>query len=237
MQIIPAIDLKDGLCVRLRKGEFDTVHKVADDAVETAQRFEEDGAEILHMVDLDGALRGDGKNLIAVSDVIKKTDLKVELGGGLRCMDDLDRVSNMGVWRMVIGSAAVDDPAFVESAVRKYGERIAVGVDSKGGKVRISGWTSNTGLDHLLFTRDMEKLGVKTIIFTDIERDGMLTGPPLKELAELKDTVLCDIIASGGVASLSDISLLSGLSLAGVIVGKAIYTGDISLKEAVELCR
>ncbi len=237
MQILPAIDLKDGKCVRLRKGEFSTVHQVADDVVQTAKFFESCGAEIIHMVDLDGALHGTGKNMDVVRSVIESCNLKVELGGGLRSMDDLDRAHSIGVWRMVIGSAAVENHQFVSEAVKKYDDRIAVGIDSRGGKVKTSGWTSDSGINYLDFAREMDGLGVKTIIFTDIERDGMLTGPPIEELSSLQATLSNDLVASGGVSTLDDVRKLKDLDIAGVIIGKAIYTGDVNLEEAIKLCR
>jgi phosphoribosylformimino-5-aminoimidazole carboxamide ribotide isomerase len=237
MYIIPSIDLKDGQCVRLRKGEFDTVHRVAEDALETARRFEADGAEFLHMVDLDGALRGDGKNYNMVSKAAAQTNLKIELGGGLRDMDSLKRADSMGVYRMVIGSAAVGNTDFVAEAVGLYGERIAIGIDSKDGIVKTSGWVESSGVHYIDFAKQVESLGVKYIIFTDIDRDGMLSGPSMDCLKRLKNTVSCNIIASGGISSIDDLKAVKELGLYGAIVGKAVYTGDVRLKEAIAACR
>lgn len=237
MVILPAIDLKDGNCVRLEKGAFDTVHKVADDALLTAMGFAADGAEYLHMVDLDGALHGNGKNYDVVQKVASQCKLKIELGGGLRDMASLERTDAMGVHRMVIGSAAVGNPAFVAEAVRKYGDRIAIGIDAKDGMVRTSGWTENAGIYYLDFALEVVNLGVKYIIFTDIDKDGMLAGPSLEPLQKLRDAVTCEIIASGGISRIEDLLAVKSLGLYGAIVGKAIYTGDVSLREAIEACR
>jgi len=234
MIILPAIDLKDGRCVRLQKGEFDTVHTVAADALETAALFRAEGAEWLHMVDLDGALSGKSANREIIEKVVKNSGLKLEVGGGVRKMSDLDRLMNLGVARAVIGSAAVRNPGFVEEAAGKYGERIAIGIDALGGEVRVSGWTEGSGLNYLDFAKQMEKLGVKYIIFTDIDRDGMLTGPAIPALRELMAAVRCKIIASGGVGSNADIEALREIGVYGAIVGKAIYTCDVDLKKAIE---
>ncbi|MDR1116971.1 MAG: 1-(5-phosphoribosyl)-5-[(5-phosphoribosylamino)methylideneamino]imidazole-4-carboxamide isomerase [Oscillospiraceae bacterium] len=233
MYIIPAIDLKDGHCVRLEKGSFDTVHEVAADALATAKEFESAGAVWLHMVDLDGALNGEGKNYKIIGDVIRATGLNVEVGGGIRDMRTLDMLAEAGAKRMIIGSAAVEKPDFVKEAVGKYGDKIAVGVDTLAGEVRISGWTKPSGIKGVEFAANMSEMGVKTFIFTDIERDGMLTGPPIKMLEQLKRTISANIIASGGVSSLEDIEALHKMDLFGAIVGKAVYTGDINLKTAI----
>jgi phosphoribosylformimino-5-aminoimidazole carboxamide ribotide isomerase len=237
MYVIPAIDLKNGMCVRLRKGDFETVHKVAEDPVQTAKTFEADGAEILHVVDLDGALDGQGKNRDIVSLIARETKLKIELGGGLRDMESLQIADSIGVARMVIGSAATTNPEFVAQAVSKYGDRIIIGIDAKDGIVRTSGWTESSGMDYLDFAVRMSQAGVKYIIFTDIDRDGMLSGPSVKMLDTLNRAVDCDIIASGGVSTIDDLIILKELGMYGAIVGKAIYTGNVHLAEAIERCQ
>ena len=185
MLIFPAIDLKDGKVVRLYKGDFNTVHQVADDPAETAGSFHAAGARYLHMVDLDGAKDGVRKNSAIVKSVAE-AGLKIELGGGIRSMADLEAVFALGVWRAVIGSAAVSNPEFVREAVEKYGpERIAVGIDTKDGLVRTGGWKENAGLDYISFSNQMESIGVKYIIFTDIETDGTLSGPSYERLEAL----------------------------------------------------
>ena len=232
MIILPAIDLKDSKVVRLYKGEFDTVHQVADDPVATARHFWDAGARYIHMVDLDGAKDGIRQNGDIVKLVARQVGLKVELGGGIRSMSDLEAVFDLGVYRAVIGSAAVQDPDFVKSAVQRYGDRIAVGIDTKDGRVRTAGWVQDSGLDYLEFARKMERLGVQTIIFTDIETDGTLQGPAFDRLAELKRAVSCRIVASGGVSNNEDIRQLAAMDLYGAIIGKAYYAGTIDLFRA-----
>ncbi len=233
MLLFPAIDIKDGKVVRLLKGDFDTVHQVADDPVATANTFLSSGARYLHMVDLDGARGGVRKNS-AIVRAVAETGIRVELGGGIRSMSDLDEVFALGVWRAVIGSAAVSDPGFVKAAVETYGpERIAVGIDALNGKVHTTGWEVNSGLNYLDFARSMEKIGVKHIIFTDIDTDGMLCGPSHKKLEKLQQAVSCSITASGGVSSNKDLRDLKAQGLAAAIIGKAWYAGKIDLAAAV----
>lgn len=233
MIIEPAIDLKDQKVVRLHKGDFGTVHQVANDPVAVAKEFAASGARVIHMVDLDGAKDGVRVNSEIVSRVIQESGMKVEMGGGIRCIDDLKTVDKMGVWRMVIGSAAVSHPEFVAEAVKAYGERIAVGVDAKDGEVKTAGWVEGSGLNFIDFAKAMEKLGVKTLIFTDIETDGMLSGPSFDRLAELQRAVSCQIVASGGVHNNEDIVKLKKMGLYGAIIGKAYYAGTIDLAQAV----
>jgi phosphoribosylformimino-5-aminoimidazole carboxamide ribotide isomerase len=165
--------------------------------------------------------------------VVERSGLKVELGGGIRGMRDLETLDRMGIWRFVIGSAAVSDPGFVADAVRRFGDRIAVGVDAKDGCVRVSGWTEDSGFHYLSFAASMEDLGVKTLIFTDIETDGTLSGPPLSRLRALRERVSCHLVASGGVGKLADVQALRAIGMNGVIIGKAYYANAIDLKEAV----
>jgi len=234
MIILPAIDLKDGKCVRLLKGDFGTVHKVAEDPVEVAKVFTSCGAKFIHMVDLDGALDGVRKNGEIVKAVASSVDAKIELGGGIRTMADIDAADKLGVYRFVIGSSAVSDPEFVAEAVKKYGERIAVGIDAKDGKVKTHGWTADSGIDAVEFAKKMESLGVKTIIFTDIDTDGTLQGPPMEKLKVLRNAVKCNIVASGGVTDINDIKNIKNADIDAAIIGKAYYAGTIDLKEAVQ---
>jgi phosphoribosylformimino-5-aminoimidazole carboxamide ribotide isomerase len=234
MIILPAIDLKDGKCVRLLKGDFATVHQVAEDPLETAAQFRAAGAEFIHMVDLDGAKDGVRKNSAIVQAVCEKSGLKVELGGGIRSMKDLEAVFKLGVYRAVIGSAAVSDPDFVKEAAKQYGDRIAVGIDTLDGKVKTAGWITDSGLDYLEFAKQMENLGVQNIIFTDIATDGALSGPSLARLEALRKTVSCLITASGGVAVNQDIRDLKAIGMDGAIIGKAFYAGTIDLGQAVQ---
>lgn len=234
MIILPAIDLKDGKVVRLYRGKFDTVHQVAEDPLKTAQAFYQAGARYLHMVDLDGARDGVGKNFPLIYQVIQSSGLRVELGGGIKTEPDIITVLEAGAARAVIGSAAVTNPPLVEYAVGLYGERVAVGIDCLGGRVRTAGWEEDSGLEFLAFARQMEEKGVKTIIFTDIATDGMLSGPSFDQLAQLQRAVSCHIVASGGVATLDDIKRLRDMGLYGAIVGKAYYAGTLELERAIE---
>ena len=233
MLIFPAIDLKDGKAVRLRRGDFSTVHQVADDPLETARTFYAAGARYLHMVDLDGARDGIRKNS-AIVRAAASAGLRIELGGGIRSAADLEAVFALGVWRAVIGSAAVSRPDFVREALAAWGpERIAVGVDAKDGLVRTAGWVENAGLDYLAFARRMEGLGVKYIIFTDIDTDGTLSGPAFSRLEAMREAVGCSVTASGGVGSNADLRRLGEMGLYAAIVGKAWYAGQVDLAQAV----
>ena len=234
MLIFPAIDLKDGKVVRLFKGDFDTVHQVADDPLTVARAFYDAGARHLHMVDLDGAKDGQRKNG-ALVQAVAGVGLRIELGGGIRSMADLEAVFDLGVWRGVIGSAAVSHPEFVKEAVARFGsDRVAVGIDTKDGKVKTAGWVEDSGLDYLDFARSMEELGVQHIIFTDIDTDGALCGPSYDRLAQLQQAVGCGITASGGVSCNGDIVKLAQMGLYGAIIGKAWYAGAIDLAQAVQ---
>ena len=233
MLIFPAIDLKDGKVVRLLKGSFDTVHQVAEDPVHTADLFLQAGAKYIHMVDLDGARSSSRKN----SDIVRavaQTGIKIELGGGLRSMADLAEIFQFGVWRAVLGSAAVSDPEFVKEAITTYGpDRISVGIDALNGKVRIAGWETDSGLDYLEFAVQMDKIGVKSIIFTDIDTDGMLSGPSFEKLKALQQHTSCRITASGGISCNEDIRKLNRLGVDSAIIGKAWYAGKIDLTQAI----
>lgn len=237
MIILPAIDIKDGACVRLLKGDYSTAHKVADNACDTAKSFYKAGAQWIHVVDLNGAKSAEPVNSDLVFQIGKQSGLKVEVGGGIRKMETVDYYLQSGISRVILGSAALNDPGLVRKAVQKYGESIAVGIDARNGMVAAEGWTETSCINYLDLARQMENIGVKYIIFTDISRDGTLTGPNLKMLKELSSAVSCRIIASGGVSKLEDISDLLNLQLYGAICGKALYTGDLDLKAAVDLCK
>ncbi|MBR2880439.1 MAG: 1-(5-phosphoribosyl)-5-((5-phosphoribosylamino)methylideneamino)imidazole-4-carboxamide isomerase, partial [Oscillospiraceae bacterium] len=198
--------------------------------------FKAAGAEIMHVVDLDGAKSGERKNAPIVRSLCENSGLKVELGGGLRSMADLEEMDKLGVWRMIIGSAAVTDPDFVAAAVARFGsERIAVGIDALDGRVRTHGWVEDSGVDAYEFAEKMAALGAGTIIFTDISRDGTLAGPPIAELKRLCAGIGCGIVASGGVSGIEDIAAIKECGAAGAIIGKAFYAGAIDLSEAVKL--
>lgn len=234
MIVLPAIDIQAGRCVRLARGDFATVHQVADDPLETAACFQKDGAVWLHMVDLDGALQGSRINAPIFLQVAAQSGLKVELGGGIRDMASIEYYLSRGIQRVVLGSAALSDPTLVSDAVRRFGERIAVGIDVKNGRVATRGWLDVSDVDEIEMAKRMEEIGVKVIIFTDISRDGMLTGPPAEQLNRLSRAVTCKIVASGGVSSLSDITALRDAGMHGAICGKSLYAGALNLKRAIE---
>ncbi|HYE68047.1 MAG TPA: 1-(5-phosphoribosyl)-5-[(5-phosphoribosylamino)methylideneamino]imidazole-4-carboxamide isomerase [Anaerovoracaceae bacterium] len=236
MIILPAIDIKDGQCVRLTKGDFATVEKVAEDPLKTALAFQEAGAEWIHMVDLDGAKEGSRKNSPVFLEVAQKTGLKVELGGGIRTLESIDYYMEQGISRAIIGSAAISNPELVKAAVEKYGDRIAVGVDARNEMVSGDGWLTDSDITYLELAKKMEALGVTCIIFTDISKDGTLSGPNLEQLGRINDAVNCDIIASGGIHTMKDIIALNEMGLYGVICGKSIYKGTLSLEEAIAYC-
>lgn len=233
MLIFPAIDIHNQTCVRLYKGDFATAQKVAEDPLETANSFREAGAQWLHMVDLDGAKNGSPQNREIFVTVAKKSGLKLELGGGIRDMQTVSYYLEQGISRVILGSAAVKNPSFVKEAVKEYGERIAVGIDAKNGMVAAEGWLSTSDVHFLDLAKQMEAIGVTCLIYTDISKDGTLSGPNLEQLAAINEAVSCDVIASGGVTNLSDIKALKELGLYGAICGKSIYQGTLSLKEAI----
>ena len=235
MNIIPAIDLIGGKAVRLVKGDYDKVTVYSDDPAAVAESFERAGAKYLHVVDLDGAKDGTTANFETIKKIIERTDLSVEVGGGIRTLERVRQYIDIGVDRVIIGTAAVTDPDFLSEAVSLYGEKIVVGVDIKDGFVAIKGWLEISELSCKEFCKKLEDLGVKTIICTDISKDGMMSGTNRELYRELYDEFELNIIASGGVSSMEDIAVLSNMGLFGAIVGKAIYTGAIELSEAIKL--
>ena len=233
MIILPAIDIKDKQCVRLVKGDYATAHQVAESPYETAKSFKAANASWIHMVDLDGAKEGKPVNTKIYKDVATKTSLKVEVGGGIRDMKTIEYYLERGIERVILGSVAVKNPELVKEAVKEFKERIAVGIDAKNGMVATEGWLEKSDVSYLDLGLAMEDAGVKTIIFTDISRDGTLTGVNTEQLGRLNETVSCNIIASGGVSSIKDIEDCLELNLYGCICGKALYTGALNLEEAV----
>lgn len=237
MIILPAIDIKDGNCVRLLKGEFNTVHKVADSYMETAKGFEAAGASWIHMVDLDGAKEGKPINNDIFLDVAKNTSLKVEAGGGIRSLDTVEYYILEGISRVILGSVALKNPQIVSDAVKEYGEKIAVGIDAKNGIVAAEGWLESSQVNYIDLALEMIKAGVKNIIFTDISKDGTLSGVNAEQLSAIKNAAgdRCNIIASGGVHNIDDIKVCKKMGLYGAICGKSIYSGTLDLKEAIEI--
>ena len=235
MLVLPAIDIIDGNCVRLYRGDYSTVHKVADSVIDTAKSFVEAGARFMHVVDLDGAKVGERKNSDIILDIRKNCDIKIEVGGGIRTMESVEFYLENGIDRVILGSAAIKNPDFVREVVKKYSSKIAVGIDAKDGYVSAEGWTDTSEIKYTELAKRMEDVGVQYIIFTDISKDGMMSGPNLTMLDELKSSVKCNIIASGGVANLKDIINLTDLDIYGAISGKAIYAGTLDLARAIEV--
>ena len=235
MYLYPAIDLVQGKAVRLFKGDYARMTVYSDDPVSVAKDFQAAGSKHIHLVDLEGAKSGVPENLETIKSIIAETDLFVEVGGGIRNMETVETYLNAGVNRVILGTAAVTDPEFLETALTKYGEKIAVGVDLKDGFVAIKGWTETSELTADVFFAKMESLGVKTIICTDISRDGAMKGTNRELYKELSQKYDIDLIASGGVSSLEDVQALAAMNLHGTIIGKAYYIGAINLKEAIEV--
>lgn len=235
MYIYPAIDLVGGKAVRLYKGDYAQMTVYQDNPLAVAKDFQAAGAKYIHLVDLEGAKSGKPENLPTIRKIVEQTDLFVEVGGGIRDLATVETYLAIGVNRVILGTAAVKDPAFLEAALERYGEKIAVGVDVKDGFVAIHGWTETSQYSADTFFARLEKLGVKTVICTDISKDGAMQGANLAMYQALADAYHMDLIASGGVSSLEDVKALRKLHLHGAIVGKAYYLGAIDLKEAIEV--
>jgi len=238
MIIFPAIDIKNGECVRLAQGDFATAQRVAEDYLQTALSFQAAGCAWVHMVDLDGSLAGRRVNQQIFVDVAAQSKLKVELGGGIRAMEDAAFYLERGISRVILGSAAMKNPAFVGEAIKEFGpERVAVGIDAKNGMAAAGGWLEDSGLHYIGLARQMEDLGVRYIIYTDIGRDGMLAGPNLEQLRALREAVGCGVIASGGVTDLGDIKALKAAGMHGAICGRSVYAGTLDLAQAVQIAK
>lgn len=237
MNIFPAIDLYGGKAVRLFKGDYSQMTVYSENPLEIALDFQKSGARFLHMVDLEGAKLGTTPNIETVKEIVSKTDLFVELGGGIRSMETVDAYLGAGVNRVILGTAAVSDEEFLKSAVSKYQERIAVGADIKDGCIAIKGWTQTSDITCDEFFSKMQALGVSTVICTDISKDGAMKGTNRELYRELSQKFSVDIIASGGVSTLDDVKALAEMRLYGAIIGKAYYTGAIDIKEAIEVAK
>ena len=240
MIIYPAIDIRGGRCVRLTEGRFDAETVFADDPTEMALKWAGLGAEFLHLVDLDGALAGEGKNVPVIERILQSVSIPVQLGGGIRNLATIEKLLDLGVTRLILGSAAVKNPELVKEACQKYPGHIAVGIDAKNGEVAIEGWGKGSGVAATELAKKMAAYGVETIIYTDISRDGMLSGVNVESTAALARACGVPIIASGGVASIEDIRRVKAVEsdgIQGCIIGKAIYTGAVDLKEALALAK
>ena len=237
MIIFPAIAIMDGKPVRLLRGDFDTAEQVAEDVLTTAKQFARVGCTWVHMVDLDGSLQKKPVNADPILQVVEHASLKVEVGGGIRTMEDIAFYLDRGVDRVILGSVALKNPELVQQAVDAYGDKIAVGIDAKQGMVATEGWTEDSKMDFIDLAKAMEKMGVATIIYTDIGRDGTLSGPDVQGLDRLNKAVSCNVIASGGVTTITDILVMKDKKMYGTICGKCIYKKTLDLREAVGICK
>lgn len=237
MKIFPAIDLRGGQVVRLLKGDYDQMTVYGDDPLAVAKDFAVKGAEFLHVVDLDGAKDGDNPNFAVVETLAKESGLKVEIGGGIRSEDTIRKYIDAGVYRVILGTIAVKDPAFTTEMIKKYGDKIAVGVDISGRNVAIHGWTEVSAISVDEIFGKLAEDGVSCIICTDIAKDGAMEGTNRALYQELGEKYPVDIVASGGVSSMEDVTALKEMGVYGAIIGKALYTGDIDLEEAIGVCK
>jgi len=235
MKIFPAIDIKDKKCVRLVKGDFDNKTEYEISPAEQAGKYKDHGFKNLHIVDLDGALTGETVNLDIIQDIVGKFDLKVEIGGGIRNLESIQKYTDVGVEKVILGSAAIKDKIFLKEACKRFPNKIALGLDAKDGLLSVSGWKENSNQLTLNYLKEVNDYGVSRLIFTDINRDGMKQSPNFEETSKVADISNCPVIISGGVSSINDIKKAKSFkNIEGIIVGKAIYDGDIKLAELVK---
>ena len=235
MKIFPAIDIKDKKCVRLVKGDFDKKTEYKMSPVDQASKYKDHGFKNLHIVDLDGALTGETVNLDIIKEIVTKSDLKIEVGGGIRTIDSIKKYNDVGVEKIILGSAAIIDKSFLRRACEKFPNKIALGLDAKDGYLSVSGWKENSNQLTLDYLNDVNDYGVSRLIYTDIDRDGMKQSPNFEETSKVANVSNCPVIISGGVSSMEDVKKAKGLkNIEGIIVGKAIYDGDINLNELVK---
>ena len=239
MYLLPAIDILGGKAVRLAKGDYDQVTVYNEDPVEQARIFQDAGATWIHMVDLDGAKTGEPANIGVIERILAATDLKVEIGGGIRDMATCARLFDAGAARLVLGTALVRDPVFAREAIARYGDALAAGIDAKAGEAAVAGWREGSGVSALDLARDMAQLGYRHLVYTDIARDGMQTGIDPAAYEQMAEAFGHPVIASGGVANLDDIDRLAPIAncIEGIITGRAIYEGTLPLREAIEACK
>lgn len=235
MIIFPAIDIKDGNCVRLKQGKFEDMDVYFDNPVEVAKTWEAKGAEFIHIVDLDGAKDGKSKNFEIISEIARTVNIPIQVGGGIRTREAVQTLLDAGVNRVILGTAAVNEKELLKSLVDEYGKQIVVSIDAKDGIVAIDGWVNLSSLNSVDFVKELEEIGVKTIVYTDIAKDGMMEGPNFEIYRELMEKNSIDIIASGGVSTLEDVVKLSEMEMYGAIIGKALYIENIKLEDALEV--
>jgi len=234
MIILPAIDIKDGQCVRLYQGDYAQVSTYDADPVTVAQRWQSAGASWLHVVDLDGAEAGQPISKEFIGRIRANVSLHIELGGGMRSLDHIGQMLDLGIERVILGTVAITDRALLVEALARWGERIAVGLDARNGQVAISGWRETSQVQATSLATELGEIGVQRFIYTDIARDGALKGPNLDALREIQQVISCSLIASGGVSSIDDLRSIAALGIEGAIVGKALYTGDVDLATAIQ---
>lgn len=230
MILFPAIDIRNGNCVRLIQGDYNKEQIYGDNPVEMAKQWQDKGAEFIHIVDLDGAKTGDSINSKVIQDIAKALDIPVQVGGGIRSMDIVREHLDHGVNRVIIGTAAIRNPVFLKEAVSTYGDKIAVSIDARNGFVATDGWTESSEVKAVDLVKDLADIGVKTIVYTDILKDGMLQGPNFEELLTMNDASSIDVIASGGVSTVQDVQKLRKMNMYGAIVGKALYDGTVEFE-------
>lgn len=230
MILFPAIDIRNGKCVRLIQGDYNQEKIYNDSPVEVAKQWQEKQANYLHIVDLDGAKTGESGNIDTIKAIAQQTTIPIQVGGGIRSLQRIDDCLKAGVDRVIVGTAAINDKNFLQRSVRKYGAQIAVSIDARNGYVATDGWTETSSVKATTLVKELEQLGVKTIIYTDILKDGMLKGPNFNELQEIKDATSINLIASGGVTTKEDVNQLKSMNLYGAIIGKALYDGTITFE-------
>lgn len=234
MIIFPAIDIRGGNAVRLTQGDYDQEKVYHTDPVAVAKEWEAQGAEYIHIVDLDGAKSGESANGEAIRRIAKSVNIPIQVGGGVRSMEDVTRHIQNGVRRVIIGTSAIENPSFVQEAVKRYGDQIAVSIDARNGYVATDGWTSTSDTKATTLIQQLESFGVQTIVYTDILKDGMMQGPNFEELKEVNESTTIDVIASGGVSTEENVQSLQEMNMYGAIIGKALYEGDISLERLMK---
>lgn len=234
MIIFPAIDIKDGKCVRLTQGNYNKVNVYSDSPVKVAKEWENQGALYLHIVDLDGAKSGESQNAAIIKDIAKKTNIPVQVGGGIRSLTTMETYLNAGIDRVILGTAAIKDPDFLHAAIVNYPSQTVVSIDARNGLVATDGWTETSTITAVQLVKELEQKGLGTTIYTDILKDGMLKGPNIKELTRMQQATSINIIASGGVTTIDDIVTLKKMNVYGAIIGKALYDGSLTLKASLE---
>ena len=234
MLVIPAIDLIDGKCVRLTKGDFEGEVKEFGDPIEIAKKWKEKGAKYLHIIDLDGAKQGSLKNLNIVKKIIEETDLLIQLGGGIRTLEDIEKAFECGISRIIIGTRTIEDKQFLSEVLRRFGsEKIIIAVDVKNEKVYSKGWIKDSGITYLDYLKELEKIGCERILLTAIEKDGMMDGPDLKLISKVLENSKMKVIVAGGISKKEDVEILKNRNIDGIVIGKALYLGTIELEEVI----